>query len=277
MEPIISVHDLWFSYERTPVLKGLKLEIHRGDICFLMGPNGSGKSTFMHCLNGFLKPSSGTIRIDGRDLHTFSLQERARTFAFVSQDEINSFPYQVIDMVVMGRTPFLNVFDKPARTDYEKAWEILRLIGFDHLGNRPYTSLSGGEKQIVRLARAFTQSSDMLLLDEPTVHLDIKNSWLMLNILCDYALEHGKTIVASMHDPNLVLGFARKVVLIGNGEILAVGPVDQVMTSANLTQLYQIPLNTEKINGYIVITCPTPKVKYPRTTLSKPASATPDS
>jgi len=260
--PLISVTDLSFRYTEAAVLKSLCFDIFKGEICAIIGPNGSGKSTLMNCLNGFFTPQSGSVFVSGQNIKSFRVQERARRIAFVSQEQINSFPYQVIDMVVMGRTPFLDFFNRPSRFDYEMSWEVLNNLGLAELGHRPFTSLSGGEKQLVRLARAFVQTSEILLLDEPTVHLDIKNTYQMLNALSDHVLQKDKTIVASIHDPNLVLDFAQTVIMINNGEILEWGPVDQVMTSDNLSRLYHVRLNTEKVNGSTVITYPRPAHKY---------------
>lgn len=254
MEPLITIQDLSYSYATKPALETVSFEIFQGEVCVILGPNGSGKSTLLHCMNGFLQPQNGTICIEKASIHELLPRQLARKISFVSQDQINTFPYAVIDMVVMGRTPHLNIFDKPSKKDYDIAWQIVEMIGIQELASRPYTQLSGGEKKIVRLAKAFAQDSDILLLDEPTAHLDLKNIHFILKTLIEYARNHGKTIIASMHDPNQVFRFAQNVIMISKGKILERGPLSTVMNSENLSRLYHIPLRTESVDDTTVVT-----------------------
>ncbi|MFC1851078.1 ABC transporter ATP-binding protein [candidate division CSSED10-310 bacterium] len=253
MEPLISISNLLFAYNETFVLKNIDLEIYRGETCFILGPNGSGKTTLIHCINGLLTPQKGTVRIGKSDIQSLTLRQRACFIALVAQESQATFPYNVIDMVVMGRTPHLNFLDKPDAADYDMAWHILENIGIQKLARRPYTRLSGGEKQMVRLARALAQDSTILLLDEPTAHLDIKNAYTIMDTIQVIAQERGLTVVATVHDPNIALRYARRVIMIERGKIFTSGPIDQVMTSENLTRLYQMPLDTTTIGDTIFI------------------------
>lgn len=253
MEPVIQIEKLRFTYTEEEILHNLSVVINRGDRCFILGPNGSGKTTLLHCMSGLLSPQQGTILIEGKDISLLTRRERARAISLVAQEPPTSFPYSVIDMVVMGRTPHLNIFDRPTPKDYDIAWETLEYLGIGRLGNRTYTRLSGGEKQMVRLARALTQGSSILLLDEPTAHLDIKNTYSILNSIRQFAEEQNLTVVATVHDPNLAIDYAKSVVMIDRGSILQSGPLEKVMTAENLSKLYQCSLRTHRVNGKLVV------------------------
>lgn len=242
MEPLVRVVDVCCHYDQRQVLDAVRLDLFRGEICVLLGPNGSGKSTLLNCISGLIPFSKGSINIVGHHVDFLSVRERAKLLAILVQDVPESFPYSVTDMVVMGRTPHLSVFERPTQEDFVVAREIIASLGIEHLADRSFTDLSGGERQMVRLARALAQQSEILLLDEPTAHLDIRNTWLMLTKIRDMALEKGLTVLAAMHDPNLVAGIATRVIMLDEGRLYRDGPPTEIITAQNLSSLYRIPL-----------------------------------
>ncbi|MDD6073829.1 MAG: ABC transporter ATP-binding protein [Clostridium sp.] len=202
----LEVRDLEFSYGNKKVFEKVHLDVRPGQIFCLVGPNGCGKTTLQHCLLGFLKPEKGSIRIDGRPLLSYSVRERAGYAAYVPQNHVCAFPYRALDVVAMGSIRGKGPFDLSLRGGERLAKKIMEQIGILELAEKEYTSLSGGELQMVLIARALCQQSDMLVLDEPTAHLDAARSQELLFLLSELA-KRGKTILIATHDFNQPLFF----------------------------------------------------------------------
>ncbi len=236
---MLVIKDLHFSYDsKHKVLSGISFEVKKGQLCAVFGPNGSGKSTLFKCIMGLLKPEMGNILINGNGRNVLSMkpEEIARTIAYIPQEHRPSFPYLVKEVVLMGRTPHIGIFG-PKDKDIRKAVEAMKIIGITHLADRPYTDLSGGQRQLVLLARALAQGTEIMILDEPTSALDFRNQLRIWSILRKL-LKSGKSIIVSIHDPNHMLWFCDKVVIIHKGMVLAEGDPREVLTEKILRILY---------------------------------------
>jgi len=252
----LSCSALSFAYGREPVLLDISFRVENGTFCAILGRNGSGKTTLLHCLGGILKPDQGRIELDGLDIAGLSRQELARLVSLVPQESIDIFPFQVIDVVVMGRTPFLGLGQSPGRDDYRLAWQTLGLLEAGYLGQRNFNKISGGERQIALLARALVQSTDTILLDEPTNHLDFQNTYRLLGRIKELCRSRGLRAVAAIHDPNLAYLFADQVVMLKEGRLLAQGPTEQVMTAEWVSELYGTETLLAEVSGGLSLFLP---------------------
>jgi len=212
---------LSFSYHRKPVLHELSLELERG-VTALLGPNGSGKTTLLKLLLGLLKPRSGEVRLDGVALGKLGQREVARHMAYVPQVHREAFAYRIEDVVLMGRMPHASFFSPYTQQDREQAREAMERLGILHLAERPYTQVSGGERQLALIARAMTQGAQIFVMDEPTNGLDYGNQVRLLERLQILA-ESGLSFIFSTHHPDHALSVATRVVMMNQGSILRDG------------------------------------------------------
>lgn len=245
----LSVEHISFAYEGHKVLEDVSFQVGPGKFCALLGRNGSGKSTLLHLIAGLLRPGRGTIRLAGRDLGGSSRSEIARRMALVLQEHARIFPFTVLDVVVMGRTPFMRLNQRPGQADYELAMQALEELDAGYLAKRNFNRISGGERQIALLARGLLQSRDNLLLDEPTNHLDFNNQHLLLERIKVLSEKRGTRVVAAMHDPNLALAWADQVVMLSEGKVLAHGPTADTMTAERVGLLYGAQVRKIDFNG----------------------------
>jgi iron complex transport system ATP-binding protein len=249
MAEVISVSGLRFSYGLGFGLKDISLTVERGKTTVLLGPNGCGKTTLLKCMNALLTPREGEIKINGKDIFRMGRSELARLVGFVPQAHTPSFPYSVEDVVLMGRVSSMSIFQQPSDLDYAKTWQAIEAVGLTALKDRPYTHISGGERQLSLIARAIAQEPAALLLDEPTAHLDFKNQFMVLQMVKKVAKERGMAVVMSLHDPNHALLFSDNVALVHSGEIVMVGEPASVITTETIKQLYGIDIEIVIHNG----------------------------
>jgi len=256
----LEVKGLYFRHPNMAnwVLEDLNLKVEAGEITTILGPNGAGKTTLFRCILGLWSPQKGSIVCGTFDLSRMTPSGRARLCAFVPQDHVPPFAYPIKEVVLMGRTPYVPIFSTPSRVDRRCAEEAMEKMGIGHLGNRAYTNLSGGERQLVLLARALAQETPVLLLDEPTAHLDYRNQVEILRRVRQIVRDRRLTVLMTMHDPNLTLQFSDSVALMKAGRMVVKGPPREVMTSENLSFLYELPLKIWEINGEIFIRSPKP-------------------
>jgi iron complex transport system ATP-binding protein len=251
---VIQIKHLYFAYDNNDVLSEINMRVRSEEIVTLLGPNGSGKSTLLKCIYGILKPKEGSIQIDDRDLFNFSHSELARILGGIPQHHYPTFPFKVVDIVVMGRTPFLSMFSSPSDRDYEYAEDILQNLDILNLKEHRYTEISGGERQLALIARTLMQNPKVLLLDEPVTHLDLKNKAKVLGTIKRIAKEKHLTIVATLHDPNDAIMFSDRIALIKKGQILEYGKPQEIVNEANLQHLYDMTLKVVKQDDINLVT-----------------------
>jgi iron complex transport system ATP-binding protein len=251
MSTSLMVFDgITFGYQpkKLPVLTRLNLELKAGSITTILGPNGAGKTTLLHLALGWLKPWQGTICLGEKRLDDYSRQELGRWMALVPQGEHLPFEYSVLEYILLGRAPHLHPLSMPGKRDYAVAFEALEKSGISGLFDHSVLALSGGERQLVLVARALTQQPRLLFLDEPTAYLDLHNKSRLIGILRELHAQ-GVTILMTTHEPEVALAVADQVILMEMGRVLAYGPVDETLTAENLSQVYRIPIRIISIEG----------------------------
>jgi len=227
------------------VLDSVSLEVASGTVVGLLGPNGSGKTTLLRILAGVLQPQSGRVTIDGRPIEQLTRRDLARRIAVVPQETHSAFDFSVIDMVLMGRYPHLGTFELEGVNDQAIARDALAATGTSALEARPFATLSGGEKQRVVIASALAQSSDVLLLDEPTAALDLGYQLEITALLRRLNAERGTTMIVSTHDLNLAAALCERVVLLKQGRVVAHGETEATLTAANIRLLYEVDADVQ--------------------------------
>lgn len=237
----IEVKNLRFCYGARPVIGDVSFTAEKGELLAVLGPNGVGKSTLFRCLLGFLKPVGGEILVDGKELGAYSRRELAKKIAYIPQSHSPAFDHTVLDSVLMGMTAQLGVFEQPGQAQREKAMQMLRALGMEKLFDRGCMKISGGERQLMLLARALVQDASMLIMDEPTANLDYGNSCRVMERVKKLG-QNGYTIIFSTHDPNQAFSYATKVLALKDGGVMAVGAPEAVLTQAVLSRLYGIPV-----------------------------------
>lgn len=235
---MLQVEDIHFNYGKNQILKNISFDVEEGLLCGLFGPNGCGKTTLFKCCMKFLKFHKGSVIMDGIDIKKHRIEDMAKVVAYVPQEHKPPFPYLVKEVVLMGRTPHLGGFFGVKRADKEKALNALELLDISHLGEQPYNQLSGGQRQMVLIARAIAQETKLIFLDEPTSALDFSNQMRIWTLLRKVA-EQGITILACSHDPNHVTWFCDKVVVMNNNGIISQGAPNHVITETILDEIYQ--------------------------------------
>ncbi len=243
-------HALAIGYRDRLVGEGLDVGLAEGEVLALLGPNGGGKTTLLKTLLGLLPPRAGEVRFGGRSLASRSIRERARLLAYVPQSHVATFAFPVETVVLMGRTAHGGLFSRPTAKDREVAVGALERIGIAHLARRPYTMISGGERQLVLLARALAQEPRFIVLDEPTASLDFGNQGKVMREIRALATS-GHGVLFTTHDPNQALRLADRAFLLRAGTRVTDGPVNTVLTQQNLEALYGAPVQvlSDSMNG----------------------------
>jgi iron complex transport system ATP-binding protein len=238
---LLQAADVTFSYGPGKAgLHGVSLDVPSGSLVGILGPNGSGKTTLLRLLGGMLAPASGRIVLDGRDLARLPRRDLAREIAVVPQETRLSFEYSVLEVVLMGRYPHLGAFELEGADDLRIAREALAATGTLGLQDRPFPTLSGGEKQRVVIASALAQSARLMLLDEPTAALDPGYQIEIAMLLRRLNADRGVTMAVATHDLNLAAGLCQHLVLLREGRVLAAGPTGEVLTRESVRALYDV-------------------------------------
>jgi iron complex transport system ATP-binding protein len=238
---ILSGRALAIGYRDRLVGQNLDVRLANGEVLALLGPNGSGKTTLLKTLIGLLAPKSGEVLIGEKPLAALRSAERARLIAYVPQSHAATFAFTVETIVLMGRTAHGNLFSRPSTTDRAVTARALERFGIAHLADRPYTMISGGERQLTLLARALAQEPQFIVLDEPTASLDFGNQGkVMREIRALAASGHG--VLFTTHDPNHALRAADRAYLLRAGARIAEGRVGDVLNREQLEALYQAPV-----------------------------------
>ena len=234
------IEGLHFSYGSQPVLNGISTDIGAGEFLALVGPNGAGKSTFLKILAGLLRRFDGTVEFSGRPLRDYDTRDLARRVAFVPQETHVVFPFTADEIVLMGRLPHRAGFAFDSRHDLDCAREAMTRTDTATLSGKTFNELSGGEKQRVVLASALAQEPEVLLLDEPTVYLDLKHQIQFYDILERLNTERKITVISVTHDINLAARYARRMIGIDGGTFKADGRPDELMRPALIHELFGI-------------------------------------
>jgi iron complex transport system ATP-binding protein len=246
---ILRVHGLEFSYNSHPVLRDICFEMHRGSVLGVLGVNGAGKSTLVKCINRILKPKKGTVLVEEQDIQSMKGPEIARRMGYVPQRPADD-QLTVFDTVLLGRRPHIEW--SPGRRDLEVVERIIKLMRLEHLALRPVSRVSGGEAQKVVLARALAQEPDLLLLDEPTSNLDLRNQLEVMNLVRHAVISENLSAVVSVHDINLALRFADRFLLLKDTSIHAICDRSG-LTADVIRQVYDVDVILGQLNGYPVV------------------------
>ncbi len=236
---MLEVVNLKFFYNPEKIiLKDISFTVGRGDILCLLGPNGTGKTTLLRCLLAINKPQGGSIRMDGDDITKTKAKKRAKYMAYVPQAVSMAFPYEGREVVMMGRTAHFAFGAGPGEKDRLICDQALKQLGILELADRQFNQMSGGERQMILVARAIAQQAEVLVMDEPTANLDYSNQIRILQIVSELA-EQGYSIIMTTHFPDHAFLACNHVALMRDGMILKQGAPYEVIVSDNLTELYQ--------------------------------------
>jgi iron complex transport system ATP-binding protein len=239
---ILELRDLTCGYGRRVVLSRVNLTVAPGENLCLLGPNGVGKTTLFRTILGAIEPLHGEVLVDGRSILGQSRRHRARLMAYVPQAHTAPFPFHVLDVVLTGRTAHIPLTSAPSAHDEQVAREALERMDIADLADRPYTELSGGERQLVLIARALAQEPRVLIMDEPSSHLDFGNQARLLALIRSLVREADLAVLMSSHFPNHAFACATRVGLVKEGHLVALGSPDAVLTEASLEDIYGIPV-----------------------------------
>lgn len=238
MPVILEIKKLYFAYGAHEVLRDVSLDIGRGEIVGILGPNGAGKSTLINLMCGNLKPKSGEIIFEGKSLGDMPTKVRAQNMAVVPQSSFAPFAFTSIEMVLMGRTPYLSPLGFESKDDIDIAIQAMKKTDCDHLASRGIGELSGGERQRVILARAIAQKPRVLILDEPTTFLDIRHTSDLRNTLRDLNSNEGMTTILALHDLNIASSICGRLILIKDGRAVIDGAPGDILTRDTIEMVF---------------------------------------
>lgn len=261
----LEISGISFRYKSVEVLENISFSIGEGEFVGILGPNGSGKTTLLKTISGLLKPYTGVVLLNGADIHRMASRDIARQMAVVPQDSVVAFDFTALDIVLMGRNPHLSKFQLENPRDLSIAKKALELTGVWHLADRPIAEVSGGERQRIVIARALAQEPRILLLDEPTLHLDIDSQIDVMDLLKNLCKKDRLIVMAVLHDFNLAARYCDKIILLHEKKIVSLGRAEEVLNKENMANvfgveaivkrhpmtdtLYVIPLSSSPMKG----------------------------
>ncbi len=251
---ILVAERISYRYPNTEqnLLNDISFGIEKNALCGLLGPNGSGKSTLFRCCMNFLQIHEGSIKVQNEHIHSLNPKQLAKYIAYVPQEHKQPFPFLVEDMVLMGRTSRMNSAIRPKQEDLDIANICMEKVGISHLHHKPFNQLSGGQRQLVLIARALAQGSPLMLLDEPTSALDFNNQILLWELLQELTSE-GITILVCTHDPNHVLWFCNKALILSQGKLIAEGHPHTLLQENVFSQIYGKTFHSIEFNNSYMI------------------------
>ncbi len=253
---MIAARDLTIGHGRMVVGRNLSLSVGPGEVVCLLGPNGCGKTTLFRTLLGLIPPLGGDVQLDGEDLARLSRAQIARRVSYIPQAHVPPFPYEVEEVVLMGRTARMRPLAAPSAADRTAARAALARLGIADLAGADYSRLSGGQRQMVMIARALAQEAPAMVMDEPTASLDFGNQARVLARIAGLARAGGHAVILSTHDPDQAFALDARVVLMHEGGILADGPPAEVLTEARLSQVYAVTVRVERTGSGRAVCAP---------------------
>ncbi|MCW4014804.1 MAG: ABC transporter ATP-binding protein [Candidatus Bathyarchaeota archaeon] len=242
----LTVSDVTFSYNSSLSLDGVSFELQESQILGIIGPNGSGKTTLLKCINKILKPKSGSIILNDNEIQKMSRLQIAKHVGYVPQNSVSPQALTVFEIVLMGRRP--HIAWQSSQKDVEKTWQVLALLGIEHLALRNFNELSGGEQQRALIARSVAQEAKVLLLDEPTSNLDIKHQLEVMELAHELVTKQKLAAVVAIHDLNLASRYCDKIVMMKNGKIFAAGNASSVLTPDGIQSVYGVEVTVNYHN-----------------------------
>lgn len=245
---MISIKSLNFKYKDRPILKNISFEAQSGDLICVLGPNGVGKSTLFKCILGLLKGYEGEVLINNNNIKNLSRKLIANEIAYIPQSHFPTFNFSVFNVVLMGTTSHFSVTSSPSKKEEDLVNETLEKLGISHLKNRGYGEISGGERQLVLIARALTQKAKVLIMDEPTANLDYGNQVKVMKKVKELS-DEGYTIILSTHNPEHAFLYANKVMVIYGGEITNFGVPKDILTEDLLEKIYNVKVSLYDISN----------------------------
>ncbi|OWT32642.1 iron ABC transporter ATP-binding protein [Methanobrevibacter sp. 87.7] len=261
MKKLLDVKNISFKYsEESPdIFKDINFTIDKGDVLCILGPNGTGKTTLLKCLNRLQTPYTGEILLNDKNIKGYTYQELSKYIGYIPQGHIPTFPFNVEEVVLMGRAPYINLTNSPKEEDLKIARKSLKTLNIMHLKDKAYTELSGGERQLVFLARVLCQNPSILILDEPTSNLDFGNQFKLLKII-EKLSSNGLSIIMSTHNPDHGFIVGNKVAIMKDKKFMEYGNPNDVLTENNIEKAYNIDdVDIIKLNNKRKICIPYPK------------------
>ena len=244
----LDVNDITFGYDARNVLEHLSLHYESPDVMCILGSNGQGKSTLLQCIIGAFRTSEGTITVDDRPVGEYPAREFARKVAYIAQNHNPSFGYPVLDIVMMGRTSRMGYLANPGQQERDVAMEQLEYLGIGHLAEKSYTGISGGERQLVMIASALAQDPELMILDEPTAHLDFGNQYKFIQLV-EKLRARGMGVLMTTHFPDHALALGGTCAILAGGRIAAQGDPRDIVTEEAMSELYRIEVHVEDVRG----------------------------
>ncbi len=248
----IGVYDLSYRANGKDIVSGLSFEMKSGELLGVVGPNGAGKSTLLRLLCRTLRPSGGTISLEGKDISLYNPLRFYRKIAFLPQTLSFDFPFSTLDVVLMGRYPHLGVFENESADDIEIAEQCLSLVDMGGLSHRNVMTLSGGELQRVSIARVLAQKTDFIFLDEPCAHLDIHHKFAVMEMLKSVALD-GKAVLTVLHDLDIASKFCDRIVVLNEGKIAALGIPAEALCQNILLSVFRVRGSRDYASGNLAL------------------------
>lgn len=254
---ILEIEQLSCGYGKETIVSNFNAQIRSGEVLCLLGPNGVGKTTLFKTVLGLLPAKGGKVSVDGKSLSRMSKKEIAEVIAYVPQAHTPPFPFRVIDVITMGRTAKLGMLSSPGKRDIQAAEEAICQLGIEYLRNKIYTEISGGERQMVLIARALVQETGILMMDEPTSNLDFGNQIKVLDTICRLSNEKGLGILMTTHQPDHAFHLNGRVALMRRGDKYLEGTAEEIITPANMKEAYGVDvcILKEHIDGVNISSC----------------------
>lgn len=250
----LEVRNISFSFNNRKIFSDVSFQLYEGEILSILGPNGAGKSTLLNCIARLLENENGDLLLDNRSISSYSLKEFAKLIGYVPQNHIPAYAFTVKEFVVMGRSPYISAFSMPTHKDYEITLEAMEMLGITSLAEKPYTELSGGERQLVTIARAITQQPKFILMDEPTSQLDYANQIRTIEIIKKLS-QKGYGVIFTTHNPDHAVMINGKIGILDKLGKFEFGDTSTILTEAKLKKIYNINLKLLYIEEINRIAC----------------------